>query len=98
MRLFLLPIYLRIMQERDIKVVTIALLEDQRRTCNDQILISNNTASAANIATTQPGFNSLTGYATDYKFRASHMANIVTIFVTICNNKNFGQKVKITIK
>ena len=26
------------------------------------------------------------------------MANIVTIFITICNHKNFGQKAKITIK
>ena len=83
MRLFLLPIYLRKMQERDKKVVTIAALEGQRPTCNDKLLISNDTASAAKIATTQPGFISRTSYVTDWKFRVSDMANIVTIFIKL---------------
>ena len=40
---------------------------------------SNDTASAANTAMTQREFNSSTGYATDYKFRASDIANLLTL-------------------
>ena len=91
MRLFLLPIYLRTMQERDVKVVTTARLRVNLAHATNNT-DKQDTASAANIATTQPGFNSRTGYATDYKFRASDMANFVTVFVAICNNKILAKK------